>query len=334
MSLATLIQVLLGRPRLILVYPLVVAIAALAATYLMTPLYTASVAFVPERLSSSGVPSSLAGLAGTFGINILTDVGRPPAFYVGVLDSRQLKEEVLTARFADPRAGSGGSGARDSVRLIDLLGVQGRTRAESLAAGVGRLRTMVAAVVDSRSGIIRVSAETRYPDLSAAVATHFVASLNRFNTTQRQSQAGERRKFIETRIAGAERGVRDAEESLKRFYQQNAGWSRSPVLVAEGARLRTAIDEARDVQMTLQREYELARIEEVNETPVLTVVDSAVAPVKRSRPQRNRIFLGVFLVGVLVGGLVALVSDYATRALAENPQAFAGLSRVWRPWRR
>jgi len=329
MSLAALVQVLLSRPRWVLGYPLAVAILASAATYLMHPRYTASVAFVPERLSSSGVPASLAGLAGAFGLNILTDVGRSSAFYVGVLETRQLKEEVLTAKFADPRAGSA-----DSVPLLALIGVKGRTRAETLAVGVRRLSDMVRATVDPRSGIIRLSAETRYPDLSAAVATRFLESLNRFNRSQRQSQARERRAFIEGRIDVAARGLRDAEEHLKRFYQGNPGRSQSPLLVVEGARLRTTIDGARDVYLTLQREYELARIEEVNDTPVLTVVDPAVAPVRRSRPQRKKIVAGVLIVSVLLGGVAALVADYAARARAQDPDAFVGLTRALRSWRR
>jgi uncharacterized protein involved in exopolysaccharide biosynthesis len=155
---------------------------------------------------------------------------------------------------------------------------------------------MVKTIVDPRTGIIRVAAETPYPDLSAAVATRFLQSLERFNRSQRQSHARERRAFIEGRIAVAERNLRDAE-----------------------AHHRTAIDGARDVYYTLQREYELARIEEVNDTPVLTVVDSAVAPVHRSRPQRKKIVAAALIVSILLGGFAALVADYLHRLRTQGP---------------
>lgn len=329
MSLIDAARVPLSRPRLLLGYPLAVAILALAATYLIGPQYTASVAFVPERLSSSGVPASLAGLAGEFGINILYDIGRSSPFYVGVLNSRQLKEGVINSTFADPRPGH-----RDSVRLVDLIGVRGGSRAESIAAGVAKLSKAVMVEVDPKTAIIHLSVETSYPDLSAAIATRFVELLNQFNSTQRQSQARERRKFIEARIAIAARGLRDEEETLKGFYHANPSWSRSSTLLLEGARLRTAIDLARDVSLTLQREYELARIEEVTDTPVLTVVDPAVAPLTRSWPQRKKIFAAVLIVGVLLGALAAFVADYLERVRIRDPEAYARLTRTLRPWRR
>jgi uncharacterized protein involved in exopolysaccharide biosynthesis len=290
MSLIDAARVPLSRPRLVFAAPLLLAVVALAATYLMQPRYTASVAFVPERLATSGVPASLAGLAGAFGINVITDIGRPPAFYVGVLDSRQLKVGVLSSTFADPRRGAG---AQDSLPLLALIDGQRRTHAESVAAGVRLLTQAVTTVIDSRTGIIYLSVETPYPELSAAIAMRFVERLNDFNTTQRQSQARERRSFIEGRIAVAERALR------------------SPPSAVAG-------DGAREAYLTLQREYELARIEEVNNTPVLTIVDPAVPPVSRSWPQRKRIFAGVLIVGVLLGTLAAFVMDYLGRARASS----------------
>jgi len=335
MSLAALAQVLVSRPRLLLLFPLLAAILLTAATYLRRPLYSASVAFVPERLSSSGQPSSLAGGAGAFGMNVFTDVGRSSSFYLGVLDSRQLKERVLTERFADPRARNGA--ADDSVPLLTLLSVKGRTRAESLAAGIAELEGIVRTSVDPGSGILRVTARTHYPDLSAAIATRFVEALNHFNTSQRQSQASERRKFIDARIAVADAALHDAEESLRRFYQSNPGWSRSPLLAAEATRLRTGIDEARDVHTTLQREYELARIEEVSDTPVLTIVDPAVPPVRRSWPRRKQVFTTTLIVGILIGAVATLVADYTDRLRVQDPEAFTRLRRAFVPsfrWRR
>ena len=315
MSLVEAARVAVRRPRWVLVYPLAAALLALAATYLMAPRYTATVAFAPERLAASGAPAGLAGLAGQFGLNVLTDVIRSPAYYVSVLDSRQLKEDVLAARVT-----------RDSVPVISLLRLKRGTRAESLAVAVGTLSEMTLAKEDPRTGIIRVSVETRNPDLSAAIAMRYVEALNRFNTSQRQSQARERRRFIEGRMTVAERAIRDAEESLRRFYQNNVAWSRTPTLVVEGARLRNGVDAARDNYLTLQREFELARIEEITDTPVLTIIDPAVAPLSRSKPRRKLAFAGVLGVGILLGLLAAFGADYIERARLQDPEAF----RRWR----
>src|SRR5256714_6221189 len=310
------------RWRWVVLYRLLIAVLAVAATYLMQPTYLASTAFAPERLSTSEVPAGLSRLAAQFGI-YLTEANRPSAFYVSVLESRQIKEAVLLSRFG-----------KDSVPLLTILAPRGRTRAESLAAGVRQLGAAMRVAQEPGSGIIRISVETTSPDLAAAVATRLVEFLNRFNAQQRQAQAEKRRKFIEVQMAEATRAVRDAEDNLRRFYQTNPGWSQSATLVIEGGRLRGAIDAQRDVALTLQREYELARIEEANDTPVLTIVDPAVPPVSKARPRRGRIGVSVFVVGVLLGAFFALVADYVGRARMEEPERYAELTGILPAWRR
>src|SRR5205823_6630604 len=131
------------------------------------------------------------------------------------------------------------------------------------------------------------SLDAAYPVLAAAVANRFVAYLNDFNTKSRQSQARERRKFIEQRLADGEGELRTAEESLRTFYERNRSWQQSPQLVFEEGRLRRQVEIRQEVYLTLRREYETARIEEVNDTPVITVIDRAVPPREKARPQRK-----------------------------------------------
>src|SRR2546430_10409083 len=80
--------------------------------------------------------------------------------------------------------------------------------------------------------------------------------------------------------------LRRAEEAVKTFYERNRGWQQAPELVFEEARLRRQVNIGQEVYLTLKREYETARIEEVNDTPVITVIDTAVPPERRTSPQR------------------------------------------------
>src|SRR5207302_3590136 len=137
--------------------------------------------------------------------------------------------------------------------------------------------------------------DAAYPVLAAAVANRFVAYLNDFNTKSRQSQARERRKFIEQRLADGEGELRTAEESLRTFYERNRSWQQSPQLVFEEGRLRRQVDLRQEVQRTLRREYETARIEEVNDTPVITVIEPATLPTQPSAPRLGAL-LGLVLL--------------------------------------
>src|SRR5207245_7026005 len=127
------------------------------------------------------------------------------------------------------------------------------------------------------------------------------AYLKEVNPHKRQSQARERRRFSEGRVVAADSELRRAEEAVKTFYERNRGWQEAAELVFEEARLRRQVTLGQDLYMSLKREAETARIEEVNDTPVITVIDPAVPPQQRSQPNPALWIAVALLVGGMVG---------------------------------
>lgn len=300
-----LLVVLRRRWRVVIGLPAVLAVTTAVVSLILRPTYTATTTFVPEAGSGAKLPSSLAGLAGEFGLSLGTDASRSPRFYADVLKSRELLERALIARYLDPRSTTG-----DSVRLLDLLRIRGRNGADSLFNGVRALSNRLGTRVDVQTGVVRLNVESRYAGLSAAIANHMVGYLNEFNTHTRQSQARERRRFVEQRITEAEAELRSAEGDLKAFYERNRTWQQAPQLMFEEGRLRRQLDIRQEVYLTLKREFETARIEEVNDTPVITVIDPAIPPQRKSSPQRRMMVLLALIGGALMGSLWALLGAY------------------------
>jgi len=150
------------------------------------------------------------------------------------------------------------------------------------------------------------------------VANAFVTYLNAFNTQYRQSQAREQRRFVEQRLADGANELRDAEENLRTFYERNRSWQQSPQLTFEEGRLRRQVEIRQELYLTLNREYETARMEEVNDTPVITVIDTATAPVKKSKPKRA-LLVGIALVlGGMVGAFWAAGAEYLGAHVEDN----------------
>jgi uncharacterized protein involved in exopolysaccharide biosynthesis len=200
-----------------------------------------------------------------------------------------------------------------------MLRTKGRNQADSLARGVEKLNERISIRVDDQTSIVRVSVDGEYPALAATVANRIIEYLNEFNTKKRQSQARERRKFTEGRVVAADSALRSSEEAVKTFYERNRGWQQSPELTFEETRLRRQVDIGQQIYGTLKREYETARIEEVNDTPVITVIDRAVPPEKRSGPKRwLLIVLAVALAGT-IGVLWAFGAGYVDQA-RRDPQ--------------
>jgi len=307
------VNALLKRWRLVVGLPVLAAILAAVVVLLLPPRYTATVTFVPEQRAPSrggGAAGAggggLVGLAGQLGIPLGMDPTQSPRFYAEVLTSRELLSRVLLTRFADP----GRPAAGDSVPLLAILRVRGgiwgaKSAADSLDRGVRKLGRRVSARVDMQTYLVYLSVTTRYPDLSAAVATRFIEYLNEFNATKRESQARARRQFVEQRILDGERELHAAEDDLRRFHERNRAWQESPELSAEEGRLHMQVNILQEVYLTLRRDYEQARIEEVNDTPVLTVIDPAVAPVRQSRWREV-----VVLLAFVLGGVIAVLGAW------------------------
>jgi uncharacterized protein involved in exopolysaccharide biosynthesis len=81
--------------------------------------------------------------------------------------------------------------------------------------------------------------------------------------------------------------------------------------------LRRQVEVEQEVYLGVRRELEGSRLDEVNDVPMITVVDSAVAPTYRYWPKRTvmtiaSVFIGMVL-GILIAGSLALIGGWAER---------------------
>ena len=335
------VNALLRRWRLVAGLPLLAAILTAIVVLLLPPRYTATVTFVPEQRTPTrgggaggAAGGGLVGLAGQLGIPLGMDPTQSPRFYAEVLTSRELLARVLLTKFPDPRRPAAG----DSVPLLAILRVWGgiwgaKSAADSLDRGVRKLRRRVSARVDIQTFLVYLSVTTRYPDLSAAVASRFIEYLNEFNANNRESQARARRQFVEQRIVEGERDLHAAEDDLRRFHERNRAWQESPELSAEEGRLHQQVNILQEVYLTLRRDYEQARIEEVNDTPVITVVDPAVPPQRQSY-WREVLVLLAFVFGGLIGVLGAWSGVRFERLRREDEDGYRELTGLLQRLRR
>jgi len=329
-SLLDLLAVVVQRRMVVLGVMAGCTSVALGVALLFTSTYIATTTFVPEVSSSNQLPAGLAGLAGQVGLSLGAEVGTSPRFFANVLRSREIMERVLQTRFAD----HGGSSVADSSSLMDLLEIDGDDRLERLQEGRRELSKRVTARVDAETSIITLSVKTRNRDLSAAVANTFIRYLDDFNTESRQSKAREQRAFVEGRLKESAEDLRDAELALQSFYEGNRRWQQSPQLLFREGQIRRRVELVQQMYVMLNLEYEKSRIEEVNDTPGITVIDSAVPIQQRSSPRYGLVAAMAVVLGTFSGLMVALGLEYMERLKASDPMNYARLrtflSRRWR----
>ncbi len=325
-NLLELVNALLKRWKLVAGLPVLAAMVAAVISLLIPPKYTATATFVPEEESRTpSLPGGIAGLAAQFGVAIPGAGANSPAFYADVLESRTLSDAVLLADFPDPRS----EDPRDSAALLEILDIDGDNESERLENGRKDLAMAVSVRVDTETNIVSVAVETRYPALSAAVANLYIDLVNRFNLETRQSNAQERRRFVEERMSEAEQELRDAEEALKTFYERNRQYEGSPELRFQHERLQRQVTIKQEVFTTLRRSYEEARIEEVNDTPVITVIDQAVPPEEKSSPKRKLNVILAFFLGGVLGVFGAFGREFAERVRETDQEAYTEFTSRW-----
>jgi uncharacterized protein involved in exopolysaccharide biosynthesis len=301
------LETLTVRYRFVLGVPFIAAVVTSVIVLLMTPAYTSTASFVPESSPGVQVPAGLAGVASQFGVSLGGQASRSPAFYASLLRSREVLASVLTARI--------GRG-QDSMTVFDLYHIQGSSPAQQLEEGIKALQNQMGVTVDQRTDVVRVRLEAPDPLAARDVLQLLLDRLAVFNLDTRQSSAAERRRFIEGRVTNAEQHLRTAEEALRTFYERNRQWQSSPKLRFEEQRLNRQVNVQQDLYLTLRREYETARIEEVNNTPVLTIIDHPSVPGMRSRPRRTMTVLLVTAVAAIIAAVLAILRQQHLDLLA------------------
>lgn len=295
-TLLDLVNVVLRYRRSIVLLPIVFAALGVALSMSRTRQYRADGAFLLQGAGSDRA-SGVAGLAAQFGVSVPGGGSDVPQLYADLLLSRRFLGRVADHRFDFPAGGE-----RHRGTVAELFRVAGANPAETRRKTVQRLRSAVSAKVNPVTGVVGVSVTTEWPALSEQIAQQLVDMAAEFNLATRQSQAGAERRFTEARLADAARELRAAENALQDFMLGNRRIDNSPELLMRRERLARDVTEHQTVYAVLSQAYERARIDEVRDTPVLTVIE---APAGSAAPQSRETVVRGILLGLL--GLVLAV---------------------------
>ena len=316
----------LVRWRTILrVMGLMLVVAVLAVIFI-PPIYRSQASFVANSSASSKLSSGLAGgtgglggLAAQLGVSTNLDPSESPNFYIQLIESRELLTRLLKSRFRDPRSAS----PRDSVPLLDLLRIRKKEPLRRLELGIKQMSKDIDGKFEPKTNLVTIEVDAEWPDLSAAVANRTIELVTAFNKEQRTSRARTKRVFLEGRVNLARSELQSVEAKHRAFYDQNRLWRSSPELMFEEKQLQRDEDQAADLYLSLQRQFESALLDEVNDAALITVVDSAVPPRKAQWPRYWILLASTLMAGLILGFLVAGAGAILEDWRARNPDSAA-----------
>ena len=296
LSLIALINILLRRRRLLLLVAGAAAIVTASYKLISPRTYTVPASFFVQSHEQGGA----AGLAAQLGVNVGgIDVSQSPGFYAALLKTPDVLGRLVDTTFVT----SDNATPRPLEIIWNVKGVDKRLRR---AAVLSRLQAAISSSVGLRLDVVTLSVTTRDPLLSKRLADALLSEVNRFNLQTRQSRASAERRFAEGRMNEVRGELRVAEDALERFYKENRQPYLSAELELQKGRLSRRGELLSSTYTTLATAFERARIDEVRDTPLITLIQRPDTPVRADPRRLVRSTILMFMMG-LIGGAVLLI---------------------------
>ncbi len=320
-SLLEVANVLLRWRLLIVILPVVLTVAVVSYALMQPRTYTATTSFLPQ--STSGQRSGVAGIAAQFGVAVQgNQPDESPQFYAELVRSRAIIGALVDSSYM--------TSLHRPARLEEIYGISGPTSAIRREATIARLSAGTTVIASVQTGIVRLGVSTPDPDVSQQIATRFVKLTNDFNLRRRQTRAGAERNFVQERLAVARADLGAAEARLSSFLERNRQLSNAPELRIDHDRLERAVGMQQQVYTTLAQNYEQARIEEVRNIPVITVIEEAARPLRPDSRKMATKALVVLILGFVLAMMIAFLAEFAGRARRNDADDYREFTDLWR----
>ena len=308
-SLLEIINILKRYWKTLIVIPTIIcSIAIYKVVFLAQPFYVATAKIIPSVGSSS--TSNLRGLAAQFGLSVPggeeTSV-TSSWVYPEIIKSRTLARVLLKRNFDTEKFGK-------DQPLVKILTYSEEEPEFGLAAlekmAVEALLKKINVSKSRQSSILTLEVSAFEPQLAADIIIALIEELDKHQQKFKSTRVTEKREFIEERIEEVQLDLEKTEDALKQFRYRNRQIQNSPSLLLEQERLSREVQVVIGVFTTLKQEYELAKIQEVEEATVVYVLDPPEAPLMKAGPQRRKTVIMAGFLGIGLGVGLVFVREF------------------------
>ena len=289
------------KRRLVLAIVGVATALAIVISALMSNYYKSTATLLPEtersKLSALGNLSDLASLAG-----INPGEVSLVKLYPRIIVSEAVLKNVLSSKYYSEKF-------NDSVTLVRFWGLEQKTPELTYERALAVLRDQLDVAMDVKTSIVSISIETRDARVSADIVNKVASELDKFIRTKRTTNATEQRKWIEARLQEVKKDLENAENGLRDFREKNRRVLDSPELLLEQERMVREVQINSALYTELKKQYELIKIEEIKNIPIITVMDAGRPAALKERPKRGILVITVFMLSFIGAAAYVFVSS-------------------------
>lgn len=274
--------------------------------FLQTPIYSSSSTILFSQNSNTS-SSGLAGLASQFGVNVpqgsTADLSSPSLF-PQLIKSRTFAQRILSNQIST-------SSSENKQTLFKIFTGNEKTdfakNSENSQSAIASFQGMVRLENQGQLNVLYV--ESTDPIIAKNLNSLILKELKEVNRLFKIQHVNEKVKFIEQRIVSVKDDLESSEKDLKSFRERNRQIS-SPSLQLELERLNREVEVQKNVFLTLKQQYELSKIEEVQEGSVFQILDQPQLPLYPINRQLKLSLIVAFIFGSGIGVVLALVRSY------------------------
>jgi uncharacterized protein involved in exopolysaccharide biosynthesis len=284
-----------------------VTVAAVIISLLLPKYYRSTVVILPETNQSK--LSGLSNLATLAGVNVGGEVSLSK-LYPTIVTSEAVLKNVIYQKYRTKLFA-------DSTDLIKIWDVDDKDPQLAYEAMLKSLRDGLEVSLDNKTSVLSISLLTREPQLSADIVNTVASELDVFVRTKRTTNASEQRKWIEGRLKEVKGDLEKSENALKNFRENNRRVSDSPQLLLEQERFIREVQINSTLYTELKKQYELTKIEEIKNIPIVNIMDAGRPAAKKEKPKRSSIVLVSLFLSLFGGmGFVYLKHGYGEKIAA------------------
>ena len=274
--------------------------------FIKQPLYKSSASIlIPDDKNKASSLGSLTGLASQFGIEVpagsLADLSSPSLF-PELIKSRVFYEKILVKEFYDDEQ-------EKKLSLIEILTNVNPKLAENMPELISKasksLNEMISLNSDPKSAFSILTVEAKSPPFARDLARVIIEELELLNRFFKSRTVSEKGKFIENRIKSVSSDLERSEQDLKTFNEKNRQIS-TPALLLEQEKLSREVEIQKSIFLTLKQQFELVKIEEIQETTIVQVLDEPQLALSASNKNVKLTLLLSTVIGVFLGLITAL----------------------------
>lgn len=269
------------------------------SSFLFTKYYDAEITLYPAKKDLSQGFSQFQAFASNLGVNTASN---DQSFHIpDVVRSRLIAAKVIKQNWKMKNG--------QLMSLIDLWELNkenwfsiNKKPLDSLKISeraIKKVNNHINVAEDKLTGLIKISCTFQDPYIAANIANYIGEQVELYIQKENSAQSKKEKLFISDRLSLVKLELEEAELKIKDFKERNRGYEDSPELNMIFYQLDREAEAKKSVYLTLQQQLELARIEEVKQSPILHILDHASPPIGKSSPRRI-----LFLVSSIIFGLI------------------------------